>query len=181
MVGRVAILALSLFCSGITAVQAHALPGSVLTFSQDQESLTLSISLPVEDLALAAPSLAMLESWTPDQDMPLADIAAYFEEHLVLRNASGNFALSLTQTALQTDANHNVGEYVLLVLQFTSDVPADGDIFPLSLTYDAVMHEIRNHRATVLWAEPGSSLQLLADFGFRTTGGSQQTVVLERP
>lgn len=121
--GRALGLALVLEFWGASAVSAHALPGSVLTISRGEDEMTLSIHLPLEDLALASS----------------------------------------------------------LVLSLTADAPATAEALSLTLTYDAVMHEVRNHRATVFWASPDRRPVMVADFGFRPTNGAQQPILLVQP
>ncbi|SOH94209.1 hypothetical protein SAMN06273572_103239 [Monaibacterium marinum] len=176
--GRVIIPALMLFIASTGGATAHALPGSLISMWQAQQQLHLSVELALEDLLIAAPSLAPLGDITVPQDLSAQQteaIAAYFADHLTLHDAT----LTLISATLQAGENAHVGQYTLLIATFTT--PMNGDPFPMTLTYDAVMHEVRNHRATIYWGQSGTDQQGLADFGFLMTNGSPRPVVLQAP
>lgn len=164
-------------------VSAHALPGSTLHFSQNRNELQLTIRLPLEDLLLAAPGLQHLEDQPPGSSLSaaeLADLSRYFADHLtVYRNA---MAIPLTlQSATLLDAHdEHVGHYTTLQLQLNSDSPSGSTDSALTLIYDAVMHEVRNYRATVTWAASDGHDRTLSAFGYRPTKGRQQAILLSR-
>lgn len=181
---RVSGLAVCLQLLIVATVSAHALPGSVLTFSQEHDSLLLSMNMPLEDLIVASPGLEALQDIPADIDLPDADRASlenYFLQHLDLRSAETTYPLSLLSATLRTAQNEHVGDYTELALSWSTHTLVAAQAFPLTLTYDAVMHEVRNHRATVLWQSPGRQPSMLANFGFKTTVGNQQTVLLTQP
>lgn len=176
---RGAVLSVALAISGVQAALAHGLPGSELRLSQMEGQLQIVVVLPVEDLAKAAPSLQGLVGLTSDQAIP-ADVAArvdaYFTAHLSVTQTSGGLPLSLVSASIGVGESHDVGTFGELRLVLSAPL-IDGDVFPLTLAYDAVMHEVRNHRATVYWAEIGTTPRPMAAFGFQGTN----SVLLERP
>lgn len=182
--GRVFGLALFLYVGSAFAAAAHALPGSLLIFQQSDQELTLSISLAIEDLILAAPELAYLEGLPTEMalsDDDLVPLSAYFDAHISLNAAAEPIDLSIANAALESAENEHVGVFKLLNIEMSLSGVDNQKSFPLSLTYDAVMHEVRNHRATVYWSIDAAPPVGLADFGFRTIGGAPQPVVLPAP
>ena len=184
--GRVILLALLLFFfTGKTGIGfAHSLPGSTLTFSQTDGQIQLSITLPLEDLILASPVLKALEDTPSDQDVPAKCtelLSTYFTDHLILQHTTADLPLTLVRASVQTDRNEQAGAFKALIIQFNAPLPESGNVFPLTLTYDAIMHEVRNHRATVYWAQPGTNLNRLAEFGFQTVDGKLRPVLLRKP
>jgi hypothetical protein len=87
----------------------------------------------------------------------------------------------LLRVALQNTENAQVGTYKLLVLYFKTPLPASEVPSALTPTYDAVMHKVRNHRATVYWSKPDAAPQGIADFGFHSLNGTPQPVLLQIP
>lgn len=177
-------LALWLLTGSVQGALAHALPGSLLMLSEQDGQLHLTITLPVEDLALAAPSLAPLETMTGDNTIAathLTNIMAYFAAHLILHTDIGPISLHVTSAKIQSAGNVHVGTYNELSIQMTGTLSDPMSLFPLTLTYDAIMHQVRNHRATVYWITADEQLIGLADFGFRRTGGKVQPVLLSQP
>ena len=186
--GRTIAFALSIAILLGTLAQAHPLPGSTLTLSIEDEQLTLSITLPIEDLVIAAPQLHPLETQALGQDLPpevLSTVTAYFDQHLSIEHPSSALPLTLTGATLQTAQTEEAGQFTTLILSLTTPVPEalfdPGALFPLHLTYDAVMHEVRNHRATVFWTAPGAAALPLANFGFQTLGGVPISQTLHLP
>ncbi|WP_341365951.1 hypothetical protein [Yoonia sp. BS5-3] len=182
--GRVLALALLLFIGGMQSALAHALPGSVLFLSHDQGQMNVTILLPIEDLVIAAPALKALEDLDGGQDITPAQqtqIGAYFAAHLKLQTEDGVIALELIEATIKTAGNAEVGTYNELTIQLTGTSAADMPLFPMRLSYDAVMHEVRNHRATVYWKDPTGMVSGVAEFGYRRIGGKVQPVLITRP
>lgn len=182
--GRAFGLAFFLAFGAVTTALAHALPGSLLIFSQDDDALKLSISLPLEDLILAAPELDTLTAAPLDQPFridSLSPLADYFSDHLSVQQASIDLTVTLIGGSTQTAFNEHVGAYVLLTLQFDVDLPNASSVFQMTLIYDAVMHEVRNHRATVYWRTANTEPVGLADFGYKPVNGMQSPVLLREP
>lgn len=92
--------------------------------------------------------------------------------------ATTSFRLTLTRATLEQGQNDHVGKYVNLVVDF---VATDSPAAALTLAYDAVMHEVRNHRATVYWRKADGPPEGLADFGFQGSGSLANPVRLSRP
>ncbi len=182
--GWALVLVLFLELSRAGVVFAHALPGSLLTFSQDEEGSTLTISLPLEDLALAHSAFAALQEAPLDKALPadrIERLAEYFADHVAIEHNTMDLPLTLESAVLRSARNEHVGRYTLLVLSFPVGVSNVADAAPLTLTYDAVMHEVRNHRATVFWTSPDERPVMIADFGFHPIDGAQQSVSLRPP
>lgn len=149
---RFAVLALGA-ASTPTIGFSHALPGSTLTFSRDDDSLDLTITLLLQELILALPTLAGLEDLPKPDPLPAAvqaQLADYFAAHLILLPAD-QAALNQQLISAQLDEaqNDDVGLYDLPVVDLAAPLAPDQTLFPLTITYDAVMHEVRNHQATV--------------------------------
>ena len=182
--GRVTILALfSLTCSMATSI-AHPLPDSELTFSQSDKQLNLSIELPLEDLAFALPEVEPLNMFPAGQALSaetVGQVSTYFNNHLQLKTAETPLSLSVVDVTLQMAEHEDVGAYKVLSIKLTSLVPDSGQVFPLSITYDAVMHEVRNHRARVFWKQDAGSTVGLMEFGFKRIDGKTRPIFLERP
>ncbi|MDH2296637.1 hypothetical protein [Cobetia sp. 29-18-1] len=153
----------------IQSAHAHALPGSTLIFQQQpQHTLKLTLQFPREDLLIAAPELAALGDAKPDA--PLAQtltdqLGDYLSQHLALSKDGDTLPLTLTEAHLTSTYQPQLGDYLLVVTQW--NLSHEGALpDSLLLKYDAVMHEVRNHRAEVEWQTPAGDTRLLADFGF---------------
>ncbi|MGB2148023.1 MAG: hypothetical protein ACPHX6_00475 [Cobetia amphilecti] len=153
----------------IKTAHAHALPGSTLIFEQQpQHTLKLTLQFPREDLLIAAPQLAALGDAKPDA--PLAQtltdqLGDYLNQHLALSKDGDALPLTLTEAHLTSTYQPQLGDYLLVVTQWSLSYQG---ALPdsLLLKYDAVMHEVRNHRAEVEWQTPAGDTRLMADFGF---------------
>ncbi|THH36127.1 hypothetical protein E4Z66_13820 [Aliishimia ponticola] len=157
--------------AGSDTARAHGLPGSVLTLQQAENRLELVIELPLEDLIIAEQKLAPLAEAEPGAPLPsqqASAIAAYFADHLALGQDACPAALTLTEARLRAAQDHHRGRYMLVIARFAV-APADtAPLWPLELRYDAVMHEVRSHRAMVYWRASDGAAQGLADFGYHT-------------
>jgi hypothetical protein len=149
------VLALVLSMLG-TALMAHSLPGSTLTFRADQETLGLSVTMPLHELRIAMQGEHSFEANPvngPVSDGALNQLEAYVADHLILTDAAGEpVALRLSAAWIETVSDDHVGEYSLLVMELTGPAP----VFPLTFRYDAIMHEVRNHVAEVYLHAPGA-------------------------
>ncbi|MGO2503767.1 MAG: hypothetical protein ACTH7C_11585 [Cobetia marina] len=176
---RTALLALAVISLGhgasgaggglIETAHAHALPGSVLTFEQQpQHTLHLTLQFPREDLLIAAPALAALGEQAPGQPLPqpLVDqLGDYLSHHLALSEDGDSLPLRLNGAHLASTYQPQLGDYVLVITEWNVKTDkAEPD--SLLLKYDAVMHEVRNHRADVYWQTPDGDTRPLAGFGF---------------
>lgn len=143
-------LCLMLLFSAGQAV-AHALPGSTIVAQIKEGTLDLTVQVARDDLVIAAPDLAWLED-LPHQEAlaaPLhAAFGAYFSAHLHVMHEGEPLLLTLRDVSLVTDHHDHVGQFLVVKSHWQAATPSPGDLL---LRYDAVMHEVRNHRATVIW------------------------------
>ena len=179
--GRASLLALVFFSLSVTSGWAHALPGTVIEIWRENGLLQISITLPIEDLVIAEPSLADLAETegvpnSADRDR----LANYFAAHSVFQQGATALPMALTDAALGSDYNDHVGAFATVRLAFQAPLPA-ATLFPLTLQHDAVMHEVRNHRATVVWTPPDGPPQILDVFGYRTENGEPKPILLDLP
>ena len=147
---------------------AHALPGSVLSLRLQGGLLQLTLQFPVEDLIIAAPEFVALEDVEAGQSVSeeLTDeLTRYLSRHLSVSENGVSLDLNMTDVRLQPAHLDHLGQFTLLVSQWEM-MGAEKDSTPLELSYDAVMHEVRNHRATVQWIEPNGDLRLISEFGY---------------
>ncbi len=176
---RTALLALAVISLGngasgaggglIETAHAHALPGSVLTFEQQpQHTLHLTLQFPREDLLIAAPQLTALGDAKPEAPLAQAltdQLGDYLRHHLALSANHTPLTLQLVGARLASTYQPQLGDYVLVITEWNVKTDkAEPD--SLLLKYDAVMHEVRNHRADVYWQTPDSATRPLAGFGF---------------
>jgi hypothetical protein len=172
---RLVVLGLG-FAPGLLAALAHPLPGSTLTFAAEADKLELTITIPVPELKLARSTLSQLGNLPDNSNLTAAqnkDLAAYLREHLTLTPADRP-ALDLQMISARVqDARHeDVGQYDLLVVEMAAPLQAGQNFFPAVLTYDAVLHEVRNHHASVWLAKQGSAAVHLGDIRFDATLGT---------
>lgn len=182
--GRVFALSLSVILLGAVAARAHSLPGSELTLASQEQGLTLTLKMPLDELVISAPQFAPLLQAALNADLPSQDVdalALYVTRHLTLAQASNELDLQVSRAQIQTAFHHDVGAYRVLEVAF--DLP-DVPVMPvnaLTLTYDAVMHEVRSHRAAVFWDHPDRGVVRLVGFGYRPVNGRQKSVELTAP
>lgn len=165
---RSSLLAFAMLAGGAGSVQAHALPGSVLLLRQDGSELQLTIQFPLEDLIIAAPELAALEEVKADTPLSqeMADrLDRYLGRHLALTEGGISLPLTLSKAHIQPAFHDHLGHFMLVVSQWNV-AGIETDPSSLVLKYDAVMHEVRNHRATVQWLSQNSGARPIAEFGY---------------
>jgi len=165
---RASLLAYALFFGGAGSVLAHALPGSALLIRQDESELKLTIQFPLEDAIIAEPELAVLEGMKADEPLShrMEDrLVSYLHHHLSLTAGGASLPLTLYDARIQTAYHDHVGHFLQIVTQWRA---ASIEIEPNSLVlkYDAVMHEVRNHRATVRFLMQNRDARQIAEFGF---------------
>lgn len=136
---------------------AHALPGTSLTIRAEAEATHLTLAMPLHELDLAMPDGTGLGADPATGPVPEAArerIAAYLASHLALATASGDdLDLRLVDARIARAWDDHVGAYDLLVIDLTAPAAA----FPLTLRYDAIMHEVRSHRAAVYLQAEGAA------------------------
>lgn len=174
MIWRYGLLALAVLFGFSGVVLAHALPGSVLSLRQQGAALQLTVQFPVEDLIIAAPELSGLEEVMPGQPLPTelaAAFARYLARHLSVTKDAAPLDLKMTDAEIQASYHDHLGHFALIVSQWNL-TGTGNDSTSLRMTYDAVMHEVRNHRAEVRWVEQNGEFLPVAEFGyFGATGG----------
>lgn len=139
---------------------AHALPGTDMVITQQADALTIVIAVPVPELLLAM----QLPKDTPDVLATHGDaIRTYFAAHLMVTDAGGQFLpVAMSGWAIVPVMQDDVGTFD--VLQFTAITPSTTTT-GLMLHYDAVMHRVANHYATLRQAQ-GTSLRYLGMIGY---------------
>ncbi|KUP93480.1 hypothetical protein [Tritonibacter horizontis] len=125
---------------------AHPMPDTEITVDAAPGRLTLTIRVALSDLDLAMPEA----SFTDAEALTLAEaeaVGAYFGAHVKLLSADGNsLPVALDQVRLLREDDPDVGAYE--EVEVTASVLADPSQ-TLTLVYDAVLHQIANHRAVV--------------------------------
>lgn len=173
MIWRSSLLALATIVGFTGVVLAHALPGSVILLRQQGSTLHLTVQFPAEDLIIAAPELVVLEEVTAGQPLPkelAAALARYLGRHLSVAEDGVPLALTMTDARLQSSYHEHLGHFALIVSQW--EIPGAGsDPTSLVLTYDAVMHEVRNHRAKVQWIDQDGTSRPISEFGYYSEAG----------
>lgn len=136
---------------------AHPLPGAVIVIKVGESQVNLSLSVPAADLAIA-----MTEATAEDLDgapvsvQTRSALASYFAQHIAIATAGQpGPALTLIDARTTRETHDHVGDYTVVILDFAAVVDRGRPVLPLTLTYDAVMHEVRNHQALVLWQTEG--------------------------
>lgn len=181
-------LALNLFFVTLSfQAYGHSLPDSELTFSEAHGELHLELSFPLEDFTIALPALAhLMEVKTPalvtQQDAQ--QIQQYFTAHMRLEHKQQALTMSLKQAILQTDYHHDLGNYVTARLKFVAPLTAPLDEYDerlLTLHYDAIMHEVRSHRANLYWQKKDKEKVRLTSFVYKKIDGKPATYLIARP
>lgn len=137
------------------ALLAHGLPGTSLTFQPTGDRVALRITMPLEELNLVLDKLGDVAF---NQDLPAPSesevqrISNYLMNHLFVADLQENIVqFSVLSARIDGAFDDHVGDYQVLVVQLS----ASQATFPLTLRYDAIMHEVRNHRATVFLERSG--------------------------
>ncbi len=136
---------------------AHPLPGTEIVISVEPARLSLTLTVPYTDLALAmANGLPKSTGIAPLPAEVEQALATYFAQHMAVA-VKGQPApqLTLIRANPERATHEDIGAYTQLVLDFSAPLAADRQAFPLTLTYDAVIHEIRNQSATVFLQSTG--------------------------
>ena len=149
---------------------AHPLPGTTIHIVAGETTVDLTITVPREVLQLALPAMAELGENPAEGPLALGlsdTLARYLAAHLSLDPVSPQpMTLRLTG-ARNVGANHeDRGRYDVIVIDLTAPRVADALIFPLALSYDAVLHEVRNHRARVTLKRDGQAAVDVGEISF---------------
>lgn len=164
-----------------TPLSAHALPGASLTIRAGSDATHLTVTLPLHELDLAmseASGLGPAPAIGPVPQDAKARIALYLAGHLTLADAAGKKVDTSLTTARVERAHHDhVGNYNLLVL----DLSAPAALLPLTLHYDAILHEVRNHRAAVYLQVPGADPKAIGVIRLDPASGKAPALVIPAP
>lgn len=172
-----------LICSTLSAL-SHGVPGSVLILSRDETQLDVDVQIALEDLMIAAPAFAGWQDMRAPKDLSETDLsmlADYFSTHFQIASRGTDLRLTLTEAALRSVSHHDVGTYTLLTARFAAAIASSSKTFPLSLSYTAIMHEIRSHSATVYFQQAGQPLRGIAQFRYQNIDGTPPPVLLKSP
>ncbi|MFW2589482.1 hypothetical protein [Sagittula sp. SSi028] len=172
MILRAALIACAGLLAGTGTVLAHALPGSALVLRQNDDVVQLRVQFPVEELIAAAPDLIALEDVPEGEALPddLAQaLAAYMASHLQIMDGALAVPLAFEGARVQSAFHDHVGQFAMIVTDWTF-VSTAFDPADLVLRYDAIMHEVRNHRATVQWATADGALRRVGAYGYFDAG-----------
>ncbi|MEG3754418.1 hypothetical protein [Psychromonas arctica] len=171
---RVGLFALLCLFSISSTVNAHALPGSVITLSEQQYgALKVEISFPLEDLIIAAPELEVLAKVDVEQKIPpklLKQLSQYLQAHMFMLSGTEKLKLLPQQAEIDVVYNQHLGHFRSLAVELLAEKVPQEPPFSLSLSYDVIMHEIRNHRAEVYWKKGNKTIKL-SNFGFKKVEG----------
>lgn len=136
---------------GAVQAAAHSLPGAMIVVQIKDSTLDLTVQVAREDLVIAAPELSGLEDLSPEEPVPAplrATLTAYFGTHIHVTQNGKPLPLELRGVTLVPHHHDQVGDFVLVKIHWQVVAQESGDLL---FRYDAVMHEVRNHRATVIW------------------------------
>lgn len=164
---------------------AHPLPGSTVTYRVDAGNLDVTLTIPLHELALAQPAVKALAETPAEVALSgdlLPQLADYFAGHMAVI-AADKSALVLGMTAARIDgaAHEDIGHYEVLVVDLSAPIKPAQQVFPATLTYDAVMHEVRNHRAEVFSQNLGGKPQAVGVIHFDPALGAATPLVLPQP
>jgi hypothetical protein len=142
-----------------TPLSAHPLPGSTVTLLPEAGNLSVVVTLPLHELDLAMPGGTGLDA-PPDGPLPAAvagRIGAYLDDHLSLMSGDIDLPLALDSASVADATDDHVGTYDRVTVTLSAPVAAGPDLFPLTLSFDAVMHEVRSHQTAVYLQTPGAA------------------------
>ncbi|WP_376873518.1 hypothetical protein [Albirhodobacter sp. R86504] len=165
---RAGMTALALWAARLGGALAHALPGSLLRVEHFGDALHITASFPLQDLVIVAPELAAMADLPTDAPLPsdmVAQLQRYLDQHITLAAGGSDLPLTLTQARLHPVQDDHLGYFIEVISDWSAPHPQTSSEAAI-LTYDAVMHEVRNHRATVEWVSSRGTTQNLAEYGF---------------
>jgi hypothetical protein len=180
---RLLTFAITLYASAPSAL-SHPLPGSTLTFARGDENVELTLTIPVPELIVAQLALVGIGEVAKNSDFPVPLQSQLFKclfAHMTVTPVDHS-ALNLQLLKAQVQDAHygHVGHYNLLFVHLSAPLRSEKNLFPATLTYDAVLHEVRNHRATVWFAEPDKNPVLLGKIWFDAVSGRARPLQLSR-
>ena len=160
---------------------AHALPGTSLTIWTEVSRTRLTITMPLHELDLAMPEASGLGPSPAIGPVPqdaTARIAKYLADHLSMTDAEGErIDANLSAARVEDTYDDHVGNYRRLVI----DLVAPAISFPLTLQYDAIMHEVRNHQAAVYVQVPRADPIAISVVRLDPATGKSTSLVIPAP
>jgi hypothetical protein len=164
---------------------AHPLPSTIVTYRVDANSLDVTLTIPLHELALALPAVKALGE-TPAEAAVTGDLlpqlADYFAGHMALVAADHSaLVLGMTDARIGGAEHEDIGHYALLVVDLSAPIKPSQQVFPTTLTYDAVMHEVRNHRAEVFSQSLGKDPKAVGGIRFDPDLGAAAGLDLPQP
>jgi hypothetical protein len=159
---------------------AHPLPGTVILISVEPARLSLTVTVPYTDLALAmAGQLPKTAEAGPIPATVETALGAYFAQHMeVAAEGQPDLKLTLDRAYPERATHEDVGAYTQLILDFSAPLAADRPVSPLTLTYDAVIHEIRNQSATVFLQSTGQKAVAIGEIRLDPATGKAPAFVV---
>lgn len=169
-------LGFSLWGQGLLA---HGLPGSTLTFQTRGDRVGLRITMPLEEFNLVLSKLGDVDldqGFRALSEPEIRRIYNYLMKHLVLTDLKENIVeFSMLSARIDGAFDDHVGQYQLLVVELS----ASQVTFPLTLQYDAIMHEIRNHRATMFLEQSDGTVLNIGMIRSTSAAVTSSTFVIE--
>lgn len=168
-------------------LDAHALPGSELVFKNISSKPGIALSFPLEDFLIAAPHLSFVAnspSLSALSEGNKARLADYFAEHLVITREGKPVRHTLQSIDVSEEFNEHVGDYKRVTARFSLNTQRilDDTFFPLELQFDAIMHEIRSHRTSVLFQRSQETKTVrLAQFVYQEVNGAPASHYINLP
>jgi hypothetical protein len=131
---------------------AHPLPDTQILIEVTGRTLHLTIDLPLHELKLALPN-KMRTSLENQKDL----LREYFASHLkITSSARVDYECVFESFSTEPAFNDHVGSYELL--RVIAHIPQQHQNFILH--YDAIMHQVPNHKASVTWS--GKTIGVIA-------------------
>ncbi|MGL4404297.1 MAG: hypothetical protein ACRCT6_00930 [Notoacmeibacter sp.] len=166
---KLALIALVSF-SILNYAFAHPLPESIVTIVPRDTKVEVKLSIPVKELILAEPKLrglAHVEGHGPLSHDLLEVLSAYLNQHIAIVPADQSvLELKVRSAAVLVTKTEHVDRFQLLIAELEASMASDQEPFPATFTYDAVLHEVRSHRATVWIAGLNTEPTLLGKLKF---------------
>lgn len=152
--------------------------------SPNPRVLAVTMSFSLDDLLISAPALKKLAKYGRGQALKPEDaqrLQGYLAEHFQLQQDQQPLVANMTFAGIAEGYNSHVGAYSLVKVNYDVELYRDGEVFPLRLGYDAILHEIRSHRVNVLWQQAADNTKSLIHFGYHKDGESPRTYLLQGP
>ncbi|XQF91433.1 hypothetical protein ACOBV8_21200 (plasmid) [Pseudoalteromonas espejiana] len=93
----------------------------------------------------------------------LNKLSDYLHSHMALISDT-QAPITLNHAEINLVHNSRWVFYRSVRIELSAPFNNQSELFPISLQYDVIMHEVRNHRAIVYWQKSDSALVKLASF-----------------